>query len=72
MKHVLCCHDLGSGRGTFCGQYRKRGTGSGKAIKKNIKNQTLSSKTGADSAGRLGPVRDTPRIALRVTADFCS
>ena len=83
MKHVLRCHDFGSGRGASRSQYVDIDKGSDNAMGQNSCQPLyileysdvvsgVAAKIGAYFVGRLGHIRDMTCAVLRVITNFGS
>ncbi|MFN7085490.1 MAG: hypothetical protein ACK4N4_02540 [Burkholderiales bacterium] len=71
MKHVLRCHDSGSGREAHRNQYREYWQGERQNHEpKFVPARRVTAKIGANFVGRLVHIRDMACIVLRVIADF--
>jgi len=73
MKHVLRCHDFGSGREASRCQYREYWQGERQSHgPKFVPARRVTAKIGANFVGRLDHIRDMACAGLRVIADFRS
>jgi len=71
MKHVVRCHDFGSGREAARSEYREYSQGERQSHgPKLMPAHGVTAKIGAHFVGRLGHIRDMPCAALLVIADF--
>src|SRR5512146_2707674 len=71
MKHVMRCHDFGSGREAAPSEYREYSQGKRQSHgPKLVPALGVTAKIGANFVGRLVHIRDMACTVLRVTADF--
>jgi len=71
MKHVMRCHDFGSGREASRRPYREYGQGERQSHgPKLVPARRVAIKIGADIVGQLDHIRDMLCAVLRVTPNF--
>jgi len=71
MKHVVRCHDFGSGREAFRSEYREYSQGERQSHGPQfVPAHGVTAKIGANFVGRLAHIRDMACTVLRVIADF--